>query len=82
MAHIVIIGAGLGGVPMALEMRQKARRGDTVTVISDQPYFNFTPSNPWVAVDWRKPEKIRVNLAPVFKQIGRASCRERVCSVV
>ncbi|MCA8895172.1 MAG: NAD(P)/FAD-dependent oxidoreductase, partial [Amphiplicatus sp.] len=64
MAHIVIIGAGLGGVPMALEMRQKARRGDTVTVISDQPYFNFTPSNPWVAVDWRKPEKIRVNLAP------------------
>ncbi|HRX38550.1 MAG TPA: FAD-dependent oxidoreductase [Parvularculaceae bacterium] len=68
MAHIVIIGAGLGGVPMALEMRQKARRGDTVTVISDQPYFNFTPSNPWVAVDWRKPEKIRVNLAPVFKR--------------
>jgi sulfide:quinone oxidoreductase len=66
MAHIVIIGAGLGGVPMALEMRQQARQSDTVTVISDKPYFSFTPSNPSVAVDWRKPEDINVDLAKVF----------------
>ncbi|MEZ5895729.1 MAG: FAD-dependent oxidoreductase [Parvularculaceae bacterium] len=66
MAHIVIIGAGLGGVPMALEMRQRAREADTVTVISDKPYFSFTPSNPWVAVDWRKPDDINVDLAEMF----------------
>jgi len=68
MAHIVILGAGLGGVPMALEMRQKARTADKVTVINNRPTFDFTPSNPWVAVDWRKPDDIRVELQPMFKR--------------
>ena len=68
MAHIVIIGAGLGGVPMALEMRHNARKSDQVTVISENPNFCFTPSNPWVAVDWRKPDDIKVELAGVFKR--------------
>ncbi|MDQ7076534.1 MAG: FAD-dependent oxidoreductase [Robiginitomaculum sp.] len=68
MAHIVIMGAGLGGVPMAFEMRNKARREDTITVVCDQPTFNFTPSNPWVAVDWRQADQIKVELAPVFKR--------------
>jgi len=26
MAHIVILGAGIGGMPMAYEMRQRARK--------------------------------------------------------
>ncbi|MBL4618326.1 MAG: FAD-dependent oxidoreductase [Robiginitomaculum sp.] len=68
MAHIVILGAGLGGVPMALEMRQKAGSADKVTVINNRPTFDFTPSNPWVAVDWRKPDDIRVELQPMFKR--------------
>ena len=68
MAHIVILGAGLGGVPMALEMRKDARKDDRITVISEQPTFHFTPSNPWVAVNWRKPEQIKVELAPMFKK--------------
>jgi sulfide:quinone oxidoreductase len=71
MAHIVVLGAGLGGVPMALEARKVLRKEDKVTVISDSPTFHFTPSNPWVAVDWRKPDAIKVELAPMFakKQI-------------
>lgn len=68
MAHIVILGAGLGGVPMALEMRNKARKQDQITVINNRPTFDFTPSNPWVAVDWRKPDDIQVELAPMFKK--------------
>lgn len=63
MAHIVILGAGLGGVPMAYEMREKARREDKVTIISDRDYFHFVPSNPWVAVNWRKEGDIKVPLA-------------------
>lgn len=66
MAHIVVLGAGLGGVPMALEARKTLRKEDTITVISDSPTFHFTPSNPWVAVDWRKPDAIKVDLAPMF----------------
>lgn len=62
MATIVILGAGLGGVMMAYEMREKARDEDTVILVSDKPEFQFTPSNPWVAVGWRKPEQIKIDL--------------------
>jgi len=68
MAHIIILGAGLGGVPMALEMRAKARKEDQITVINNRPTFDFTPSNPWVAVNWRQPDDIRVELGPMFKK--------------
>ena len=68
MAKIVIIGAGIGGVPMAFEMKEMARKEDEVVVIADTPTFHFVPSNPWVGVNWRKPEDIKVELAPVFKK--------------
>ncbi len=68
MAHIVILGAGLGGVPMALEMRNRARKEDKITVINNRDTFDFTPSNPWVAVDWRTPDQIRVELPEMFKK--------------
>jgi len=68
MAKIVIIGAGIGGIPMALEMKEMARKEDEVVVIADTPTFHFVPSNPWVAVNWRKPEDIKVELAPMFKK--------------
>ena len=66
MAHIVIVGAGLGGMPMALEMREIARPEDRVTVIANTAKFHFVPSNPWVAVDWRKREEIELEIAPVL----------------
>lgn len=68
MAHVVILGGGLGGVPMALEARLMLRRLDQVTLISASPTFDFTPSNPWVAVGWRKPDEIKVELAPMLKR--------------
>jgi len=64
MAHIVIIGAGIGGLPMAYEMRDQARAEDRVTVISNTPKFHFVPSNPWVAVHWRTRDDIEIDLAP------------------
>jgi sulfide:quinone oxidoreductase len=79
MAHVVILGAGLGGVPMAFEMRGKLGREHRVTVVSDGPTFNFTPSNPWVALGWRRPEQIKVELAPVLerKRIELVQARAR-----
>ena len=61
MAHIVIIGAGLGGMTMAYDMRHHARKEDKITVISNNPKFHFVPSNPWVAVNWRKREEIELD---------------------
>lgn len=66
MAHIVILGAGIGGMPMAYEMRELARAGDKITVISNNPKFHFVPSNPWVAVNWRTRDDIEIECAPVL----------------
>lgn len=66
MAHIVIIGAGIGGMPMAYEMRELCRTEDRITVISNVDYFQFVPSNPWVAVNWRKRDDISFPIAPYY----------------
>lgn len=68
MAHIVIMGAGIGGMAMAFEMREIARKEDRVTVISNNPKFHFVPSNPWVAVDWRKRDEIELEILPLLKK--------------
>lgn len=70
MADIVIMGAGLGGMPMAFEMRKIARTDDRVIMVSDRDFFHFVPSNPWVAVGWTKPDEIKVALAPVLQKSG------------
>jgi sulfide:quinone oxidoreductase len=46
MARIVVLGAGIGGVPMAFEMKENISNDHQVTVISDSPTFHFVPSNP------------------------------------
>lgn len=68
MAHIVILGAGIGGMPMAFEMREHARKEDRITVISDTPNFHFVPSNPWVAVNWRTRSDIELPIEPILKK--------------
>jgi sulfide:quinone oxidoreductase len=72
MAEIVILGAGLGGTLMAYELKEKLRADDRLTVIGQGRTYHFVPSNPWVAVDWRKRAEIEVDLAPVFARKGIA----------
>ena len=50
MSHIVVLGAGLGGVIMAYEMKARLRREDRLTVVNLGSTYSFVPSNPWVAV--------------------------------
>ncbi|MDO9465986.1 MAG: FAD-dependent oxidoreductase [Thiobacillus sp.] len=68
MAHIVILGAGIGGMPMAFEMRENARTEDRITVISNTPHFHFVPSNPWVAVNWRTRADIELPIEPILRK--------------
>jgi len=70
MKRIVVLGAGLGGLPMAFEMRELLKAGEEVTVVSREPNFHFTPSNPWVAVNWRSRTDIEVPLAGVLAKKG------------
>lgn len=68
MAHIVVLGAGLGGSIQAFEIRESIGSGHKVTCISNNPYFQFTPSNPWAGVGWRTKKEITVELEPVMKK--------------
>ena len=70
MADIVVLGAGIGGLPMAYDMRKLARAEDKVIVVSNVDYFHFVPSNPWVAVNWRKRDDIQFPLAPYLEKKG------------
>jgi sulfide:quinone oxidoreductase len=72
MARIVVLGAGLGGVACAYEMKKRVGAGHEVTLVGSSPYFEFTPSNPWMMVGWRKAEQTRVDLARPMaaKKIG------------
>ena len=76
MAHIVVLGAGLGGVIMAYEMKDQIGAGDSVTVINKGSKYSFVPSNPWVAVGWRDKEEIEVDLTEVMSRRGIALRRE------
>lgn len=68
MARIVVLGAGLGGMSAAYELRDRLGQEHAVTVVGDGELFSFTPSNPWVAVGWRKPEEIQL---PVREHLER-----------
>ncbi|HEY0885918.1 MAG TPA: FAD/NAD(P)-binding oxidoreductase [Ramlibacter sp.] len=70
MAHIVILGAGIGGMPCAIEMRDMLPREHRITVVSALDYFQFVPSNPWLAVGWRKREDVVVQIAPLLQRKG------------
>ncbi len=68
MARVVVIGASTGGLPFAYDIKKTLGKNHEVTVISNNPNFNFIPSNPWVAVGWRSEENISFELAPYLKR--------------
>lgn len=70
MAHVVIVGASTGGLPAAYELRAALGNIHRVSVVSNSPIFHFVPSNPWVAVGWRKRRHISFDLAPSLKKKG------------
>jgi sulfide:quinone oxidoreductase len=68
MAQVVVLGAGLGGVIMAYELKDQLGRDDRLTVISKGTSYSFVPSNPWVAVGWRRREEIEVDLVHAMER--------------
>ena len=70
MAHVVVLGAGTGGMPCAYELKEKLGKTHQVTVINSNEYFQFTPSNPWVAVGWRDRKSITFPIKPYLERKG------------
>jgi sulfide:quinone oxidoreductase len=70
MSTIVVLGGGIGGLSAAFELKDALGNDHEIVLVSDQPHFEFTPSNPWVAVKWRKPEAIRLDLDELLSRHG------------
>ena len=81
MAHIVIMGAGIGGMPAAYELRERLPKEHRITVVGAQSYFQFTPSNPWVAVGWRQRADIVLPIAPLLERKGIAFAGQPVAAI-
>ncbi|MGC1174727.1 NAD(P)/FAD-dependent oxidoreductase [Polaromonas sp.] len=81
MANIIIMGAGIGGMPAAYEMRELLPPEHKITVVSAVDYFQFVPSNPWVAVGWRKRDDIVLKIAPLLERKGIAFVPKAVTTI-
>ncbi|NNJ96208.1 MAG: FAD-dependent oxidoreductase [Gammaproteobacteria bacterium] len=81
MAHVVILGAGTGGMPCAYEMKAKLGQDHDVTVINEKADFQFVPSNPWVAVGWRDRESITFPIEKYLAKKGINFIADRVDNI-
>jgi sulfide:quinone oxidoreductase len=70
MPRIIILGAGIGGISAAYELRSLLGRQAELTVVSESPWFQFVPSNPWVALNWRKPGDVKIHLPELLEKFG------------
>ncbi|MCP4686841.1 MAG: NAD(P)/FAD-dependent oxidoreductase, partial [Desulfobacterales bacterium] len=68
MAHIVVIGGGIGGLPTAFELRRLLPSRHRITLISNSPRFTFIPSLPWVALGLTPLEKIQADVAKILER--------------
>ncbi|WP_292936497.1 FAD/NAD(P)-binding oxidoreductase [Noviherbaspirillum sp.] len=81
MAHIVILGAGIGGMPAAHELRNMLDRSHRITVVNAVDYFQFVPSNPWLSVGWRDRKTISFPIRPYLEKRGIAFIAQPVMTI-
>lgn len=70
MANVVVIGAGLGGLPTAYELRHMLPPEHRVILITDRPKFTFIPGLVRVALDLAPIEHFQLDLAPLAQKHG------------
>ena len=70
MAHVIVIGAGIGGLPAAYELKAALGAAHEITVVNPTDSFQFVPSNPWLAVGWRERSEVTTPIRPPLERKG------------
>lgn len=68
MSNVVVIGAGLAGLPAAYELRHLLPKEHTVTLISSEPTFTFIPGLVQVALNLKPLSHVQLDLAWLAKR--------------
>lgn len=78
MANVVVIGAGLGGLPAAYELRHFLPAEHQVTLISEHDQFTFIPGLIQVALDLKSMKHVQLDLAPLAQRHKLNLVQDRV----
>lgn len=70
MARVVVLGAGIGGLPTAYELRQRLGDRHQVVLVSDVERFTFIPGLVAVALGHSPLERLQVPLETVSRRHG------------
>lgn len=81
MRNIIVVGAGIAGVPAAYEIKRQLGSTARITVVSDRDYFHFVPSNPALAVGWRVESDIALPIRPHLEGHGINFVRGSVATI-
>jgi sulfide:quinone oxidoreductase len=81
MANVVVIGAGLGGLPTAYELRHLLPREHTVTLISEHSKFTFIPGLIRVALGLDPLDHVQLELADLAKKHDLELVNSRVTNM-
>ncbi|WP_295455003.1 FAD-dependent oxidoreductase [uncultured Thiodictyon sp.] len=69
MARIVILGAGISGHTAARHLGRQLGKQHQVIMVSPRPFWNWVPSNIWVAVGEMTEQQVAYPLAPLYKKL-------------
>lgn len=70
MPTVAVIGAGLGGLPAAYELRHLLPREYTVTLIANEPQFTFIPGLIQVALNLKPLAHVQLDLKTLAQRHG------------
>ncbi len=61
MSQIVFLGAGIGGMSAAYEIKAALGAAHRVTVVGESCQFSVAPSTPWVGIGWRTAAQVQID---------------------
>ncbi len=70
MANVVVVGAGLAGLPAAYELRHFLPMQHTVTLVSSESQFTFIPGLIQVALDLKPLKHVQLDLERLCRRHG------------
>ena len=80
--HILILGAGFGGMYTARQLKSLVARGEAdITIVNETNYFLFTPLLHEVATGSLSPQSVTEPLREIFAGTGVKICQGTVVSI-